>query len=239
MPRHRSVILTYHSLDTTRSTTSLAPELFRRQMEALSERRTPVVPLSSVAQTSGSVALTFDDGYLNFFDVALPLLVQHRFPATVFVVTGYCGLHNGWESSQRHPPRHELMGWPQLRELVRLGITLGAHTVNHPHLPRLSPEEIARELRDSRMTLENSIGQAVDSFAYPYGAWNAAARLAVSREFRLACGTELGFVDSRSDPFLLPRIDVLYRPQPWWFRRLTGAVSQAYLAAQRWKKEMV
>ncbi|MGP0071542.1 MAG: polysaccharide deacetylase family protein [Bryobacteraceae bacterium] len=237
MPRDKSAILTYHSLDTTGSAISIHPALFRMQMDSLARSRTPVTPLLEVQRHPGSVALTFDDGYLNFFEHALPVLLEHRFPATVFVVTGYCGLHNEWRSSQRRPVRLALMGWEQLREAARLGIQLGAHTVHHPNLPALSEGEVERELRDCRASLEDQTGQAVQTFAYPYGAWNPPARIAVSREFRLGCGTALGFVDSRSDSFVLPRIDVMFRRQPWWFPRLMSPPSQVYLAAQRWRSK--
>jgi peptidoglycan/xylan/chitin deacetylase (PgdA/CDA1 family) len=231
----KSLILTYHSLDTTGSAISVTPELFRKQMDRLAQSGTPVVSLSRVQERTGSVALTFDDGYRNFFERALPVLVEYRFPATVFVVTGFCGHRNDWQSSQRQPPRLDLMGWQELREAARLGVSVGAHTVRHPRLPDLSAEEIAQELRDCRSSLEDQLGQPVEEFAYPYGAWNSAARLAVSREFRMACGTEPGFVDSRSDQFVLPRIDVSYRRQPWWFGRLATRTSRVYLAAQKWK----
>jgi peptidoglycan/xylan/chitin deacetylase (PgdA/CDA1 family) len=235
MGRDKSVILTYHSLDLTGSAISITPGLFRIQIENLARSGTPVVPLSSVQQHPGSVALTFDDGYRNFFEHALPVLVEYQFPATVFVVTGYCGLHNGWRSRQRYPSRLELMGWRELREAARLGVALGAHTVHHPDLSTLSEGEVVRELSDCRASLEDQTGHVVETFAYPYGAWSPTIRFAVSRQFRLGCGTALRFVDSRSDPFVLPRVDASYRPWPWWFGRLMSGPSQIYLAVQRWR----
>jgi peptidoglycan/xylan/chitin deacetylase (PgdA/CDA1 family) len=235
MGRDKSAILTYHSLDASGSAISITPGLFRSQMEVLARSGTPVVPLLSVQQHPGSLALTFDDGYLNFFEHALPVLLEFRFPATVFVVTGYCGLQNGWRSRQRRPARLELMGWRELREASRLGVAFGVHTVSHPDLRTLSEDEVARELADCRASLEDHTSQAVDSFAYPYGIWSPAIRLAVSRQFRLGCGTAPGFVDSRPDPFVLPRLDVMYRRNSWWFGHLMGEPSQAYLAVQRWR----
>jgi peptidoglycan/xylan/chitin deacetylase (PgdA/CDA1 family) len=231
----KSIVLMYHSLDTSGSAISIAPELFRTQMEILARSGTPVVPLTAVQQQAGSIALTFDDGYRNFHEHALPVLVKYRFPATVFVVTGYCGRHNDWRLRQKRPARRELMGWQELREAAELGISLGAHTVNHPDLSTLPAEDILRELRDCRVSLEDGTGQAVETFAYPYGAWSLSAKLAVSREFRIGCGTALRFVDSRSDPWVLPRVDVMYRSSPWWFSHLVNRRSEIYLALQRWK----
>jgi peptidoglycan/xylan/chitin deacetylase (PgdA/CDA1 family) len=236
MGHDRSVIVTYHSLDTTGSALSTAPDLFRIQMETLARSGTRVVPLLSLQGCPGSVALTFDDGYRSFFEHALPVLLEYQFPATVFVVSGFCGLHNGWRSRQRHTSRMELMGWRELREAARLCVALGAHTVHHPDLSTLSDDEVERELRDCRTSLEDQTGQVVETFAYPYGASSPAVRLAVSRQFRLGCGTALRFVDSRSDPFVLPRVDARHRRWPWWFGHLVSEPSEAYLAVQRWKR---
>jgi peptidoglycan/xylan/chitin deacetylase (PgdA/CDA1 family) len=233
MTRDKSAILTYHSLDTTGSAISITPGLFRIQMEILARSATPVVPLLDLMRSPGSVALTFDDGYLNFFEHALPVLLEYQFPATVFVVTGYCGLQNDWRSGQRRPTRLELMGWGEIREAAQCGIAFGAHTVHHTELTALSAEEVSQDLRDCRASLEDHIGQAVESFAYPYGAWSPAARLAVSRQFRLGCGTALRFVDSGSDPFVLPRLDVMYQRRPWWFGHLLSGTTQLYLEIQR------
>jgi peptidoglycan/xylan/chitin deacetylase (PgdA/CDA1 family) len=238
MGRDKSAILTYHSLDLSGSAISIAPNLFRSQMEMLARSGTPVVSLLKVRQHPGSVALTFDDGYLNFFEHALPVLAEYQFPATVFVVSGYCGLQNCWRSRQRCPARLELMGWREIREAARLGIALGAHTVNHPDLSALPEDEVDRELRDCRSSLEDRTSQAVETFAYPYGAWNPVIRLAVSRHFRLGCGTALGYIDARSDPFVLPRIDVMYRRGPRWFPHLMSGSNQAYLTVQRWRRSV-
>src|SRR5580693_5435107 len=145
MTSGRSAILTYHSLDDSGSVISIPPALFRGQMEFLAESGIPVVPLDQVMQRPGSVAITFDDGFRNFADEALPVLERHRFPATVFVVSRYCGGMNNWPSqSAAKVPCLPLLSWAQLRDFPDL-IAVGAHTATHPDLTRLADSECARE----------------------------------------------------------------------------------------------
>src|SRR5690348_2083040 len=101
----RSAVLTYHSLDNSRSVISLPPAVFRDQMEALAGSGTPVVPLSEIHNRPGAVSITFDDGFANIADHALPILQRFSFPATVFVVGGHCGGYNDWPSQPPGIPR--------------------------------------------------------------------------------------------------------------------------------------
>src|SRR5205823_8602266 len=75
MVKASSAILMYHSLDSSGHRFSTDPDAFRAQIEALSEARVPIVPLDAIQTTPGAVALTFDDGYRNFVEHALPLLI--------------------------------------------------------------------------------------------------------------------------------------------------------------------
>src|SRR5262245_6746784 len=111
----KSAILTYHSLDETGSVISTSPGLFRRQMESLAERQIPVVPLEQIGEAPGAVAITFDDGFRNFLECGLPALLQYRFPATVFVVSGFCGQSNSWPQFCA-VPQLPLMSWSDLTQ---------------------------------------------------------------------------------------------------------------------------
>src|ERR1700722_15438811 len=97
----RSTILTYHSLDDSGSVISTHPEIFRRQMDFLAASGVPVVPLAETLERAGSGAKTFDDGFRNLLDHAVPVLEQYHFPATIFVVGNYCGGHNDWPSQPK------------------------------------------------------------------------------------------------------------------------------------------
>jgi len=205
----RSVILTYHSLDDSESVVSIPPSLFRRQMEFLAASGIPVVPLDQALHRPGSIAITFDDGFCNLLDHAVPVLERLRLPATIFVVSEYCGRNNNWPSQLHGVPDLPLLSWDKLSALPPL-ISLGAHTMTHPDLRRLSVEECERELCECQGQIEQHLGRPVRCLAYPYGASSPQVRSLADRHFELAVGTSLRFLSTRSSRLDLPRIDAYY-----------------------------
>jgi peptidoglycan/xylan/chitin deacetylase (PgdA/CDA1 family) len=205
----RSVILTYHSLDDSESVISIPPALFRRQMEFLAASGIPVVPLDQALHRPGSIAITFDDGFCNLLDHAVPVLERLRLPATIFVVSEYCGRNNNWPSQPHGVPDLPLLSWDKLSALPPL-ISLGAHTMTHPDLRRLSAEECERELCECQGQIEQHLGRPVRCLAYPYGASSPQVRSLADRHFELAVGTSLRFLSTRSSRLDLPRIDAYY-----------------------------
>jgi len=205
----RSVILTYHSLDDSESVISIPPALFRRQMEFLAASGIPVVPLDQALHRPGSIAITFDDGFCNLLDHAVPVLERLRLPATIFVVSEYCGRNNNWPSQLHGVPDLPLLSWDKLSALPPL-ISLGAHTMTHPDLRRLSAEECERELCECQGQIEQHLGRPVRCLAYPYGASSPQVRSLADRHFELAVGTSLRFLSTRSSRLDLPRIDAYY-----------------------------
>ena len=230
-----SCILTYHSVDATNSVISVAPRKFREHMACLAEMRIPVVPLAEIPSAVGSVALTFDDGFRNFFEHAFPVLQQYNFPATVFAVSGYCEKQNTWPSQPSRPPvpTLDLMSWSELEQVSKAGVCVGSHTATHPRMSHLPEAEVETELRASRRALEDRLGKPVEAFAYPYGDSTVAVRRAVARHYRLACGTKLAFVSPSSDSIDLPRIDAYYLPNRFWIQAMDTEYGRAYIAARR------
>jgi len=230
----RSSILTYHSLDRSGSVISIAPEAFQAQMVWLEESGAPVVPLEAVQATPGAVAITFDDGFRNFYEHAFPVLQRYRFPATVFVVSDFCGRRNDWPTQPRNSgiPLLDLMGWDELQEISRAGIVIGSHTATHPFLSRLSAGEISREISTSKAKIEDRLGKPAAAFAYPYGDFTPPVRAAVASQFGLACGTRLAFLSGGDDPLALPRLDMYYLQNPFWFRGLGSFRGKAYVGAR-------
>jgi peptidoglycan/xylan/chitin deacetylase (PgdA/CDA1 family) len=232
-----SAILTYHSLDGTGSVISTPPALFRRQMEFLAASKIPVVPLDQALRQPGSVALTFDDGYCNLLDQALPVLDQYGFPATIFIVSEYCGRRNNWPSQpQGVVPDLPLMNWKELSALPAL-VTLAAHTLTHPHLPRLSIPECERELRGGQSQMEQRLGRPVRWLAYPYGASSPEVRSLAAPYYDLAVGTSLRFLPPQADRLDLPRIDAYYLRGWFPLDRLFTTPGGWYIQMRNWIRE--
>ena len=236
-------ILTYHSLDTSGSVISIPPQQFVTQMAYLADLGVRGIALREAIthrDTHGSwpkrcVALTFDDGYANFYDMALPVLVRHAFTATVFVIDGYIGGYNDWAPPPALLGTRELLSWEQVNELVKNGIEIGSHTTMHRDLRCLAPEDIEEEVVSSRLALESALGQPVDSFAYPFGHVTRVAREIVQREFRTACTTVLK--RTSGEPLhCLPRIDMYYMRSLPMLRRLIYGQLDPYLAIRRWAR---
>jgi peptidoglycan/xylan/chitin deacetylase (PgdA/CDA1 family) len=149
-------------------------------------------------RADGSVALTFDDGFVDNFETLAPLLRQEDVPATVFVVSGWLG--------RPHPAADwtRVMDGSEVKDLAQQGVEIGAHTHTHPDLTTLSQGDAREELARSRRELERLIGSEVTVAAYPYGNANDETRAAAKDAgFAAACRT-LGH-GSWSDPFDLPR----------------------------------
>lgn len=211
-------ILAFHSIDSTGSTISICPTLFRGVLENLQAKGHHAVLLSDVVEwiqgkkqlPERSVALTFDDGFHSVYEQAFPLLEDFGFSATLFLTTKYCGKHNDWPSQVHGIPKFPMLNWPQLTEMSRQVFEVQAHTKTHPYLSRTNTESMLGELVDSKNEIQDRLGKAVKFFAYPYGDYNSKV-LEVTRQcFDGACSTELGFVTSNSNKHLLERIDMYY-----------------------------
>ncbi len=245
-PRGRVAILTYHSLDNSGSVLSTEPWRFAEQMKILDDGPCHVVSLAEAhrALVEGGprhdnlVVLTFDDGFLNFAEQGLPVLRCYQFPATVFLVTDYCGKSNNWPGQPAGIEHRPLLGWRQVKEIAGAEITFGSHTRTHPDLTTLSAGTLEHELRDSRLTLEAALGQPVESLAYPYGAHTSAVRRAAASQYRLACSTGLGYAATDSDPHRLERLDTYYLRSLPLFRELFSPRARAYLRVRRLMRDL-
>ena len=207
-------ILTYHSIDPSGSVISLDRAAFMHHVAWLASGRVNVVPLESLLASTApnAVALTFDDGFRNFAEVAWPLLADHGFPATLFVVSDFVGSINGWSQTGAAVPELPLLDWDEIGRLAEEGVTVGAHTRRHPDLRGCPPGVLEEELGGARAEIARRTGREPEAIAYPYGGTDRTVRAAAARLYRVGCTTRLACVN-REDPLLLPRLDA------WYFRQ--------------------
>lgn len=167
------VILLYHKVGTGDREIDMPLPLFRAQLELL-QRRFPVRALDEVLANldGGGVVLSVDDGYRDFHDNVVPLLMSHRIPAILYLATGLVGDHT------------EGLGWEQLRDAVSTGlVTIGSHTHSHADLSAATEQEADEEMRRSKEIIEDRLGVACRHFAYPWSVGSSEARRVARRLF--------------------------------------------------------
>jgi peptidoglycan/xylan/chitin deacetylase (PgdA/CDA1 family) len=152
------------------------------------------------------IVLTFDDGYADLIEEALPILIEHGFPATVFVTTGWLRDAGRYATA---PAPGRMLSWAQLAELSAAGVEVAAHTHSHPQLDRISTARLHAELGDSKRLLEDRLGRPVRSLAYPYGYSSKRVRT-VARDigYLQAAVVANATAASTCDPFRVPRLTI-------------------------------
>ena len=174
-PQAMPAILMYHSISPCQEDPydiTVRPERFDQQMRWLrraGRQGTSVGQLLEARRrgaASGLVGLSFDDGYADFLDYALPVLERYGFRATMFVPAGQLGGSNDWDPEG---PRKAVLAAAQLRQIAQAGIEVGSHGFRHRSLPASTDADLAQEIRGSRDILRDLSGQEVAGFCYPYG----------------------------------------------------------------------
>ncbi len=220
-------ILTYHSIcNEINPDETVTPEEFEKQLQYIKENY-KVISLEEAVEyiqtdserIAGSIVITFDDGYSDNYHNAYPLLKQHGFPATIFLISNFINDKGGKYLSQS-----------QIDEMRSNNISFGSHTISHRILSGLRKEEIIREIRDSKDILESQSGLRINSFAYPVGTRadfdDAIMEIVKEYKYTCACSNVYGMNDENSDTFALKRIGIETTDNFFIFRKkLDGALN--------------
>ncbi|MEV4945034.1 polysaccharide deacetylase family protein [Streptomyces sp. NPDC053755] len=223
LPKPPPWVAMYHSIadvpdDPYRVTVS--PVRFARQLHWLNDRGLRGVSVGELLEATaagrarGLVGLTFDDGYADFLDAALPLLRAHRFTATVYVLPGRLGGENAWDEEG---PRKPLLTEDGIRRIADAGMEIGSHGLRHVSLPAADDATLADETGRSRTLLEEITGATVAGFCYPYGHVDARVIRAVREAgYGHACAIDPGRL---TGVYALPRVHIDDQDTSW---RLTA-----------------
>ena len=232
-------ILTFHALDNDSSVTSFSPRVFRRGLARLHENGYRALSLMKAVDClhqgrpfpNRSIVITFDDGYQSVYDEALPVLRDYGMCATVFLTVGKTGVV---EFASRLPSLsgRSMLSWHEIREMAKIGISFGAHTLTHPDLTRLPINRVEAEICHSKAFIEDALGSPVTCFAYPYGRCDQRSREIVRQHFACACSDKLGLTTRNSDCYALERVDAYYLRTDRLFDVMLTRLFPWYIAAR-------
>ncbi|NEW05792.1 polysaccharide deacetylase family protein [Paenibacillus sp. SYP-B3998] len=199
------IALNYHSIgDEPDNTLVLHPDKLIQQMAYLKEHNYTPVTLDTFLLTLEKkkpaavkqILITFDDGYADNYELAMPILKQYGFPATLFFSPGFVG-------------KPDYLSWEQVKEMQQAGWDIQPHGMTHPHLSKLSEEEQKKEIYLAKAQMEEQLGTKANVFCYPYGEFNQQTLIILKNAgFRYAFTIEQGKTTSSQQPYHLKRIYV-------------------------------
>ena len=204
------LVLNYHQVQNKANPLSVTISDFDSQMKFLADSGCiTITPDELYAGLKGEIDLppkpvliTFDDGYVDNYTNAFPILKKYGLRATIFIIPAFTSAYPGY------------MTWDQLKEMEAGGITIESHTLTHPKLEELPDDEIRNELINSKNMLEENLGHPVEFLAYPTGTYNLhIAGIAQDVGYKGAFTIKYGVVDRGSNFFALERVPIFNTAQ--------------------------
>jgi peptidoglycan/xylan/chitin deacetylase (PgdA/CDA1 family) len=211
-------VLTYHHVGARPRGVRLkglyvSPKLFGQQMAELKTEGLETDAFGTGRLNQGrakTVSITFDDGFADVYENALPVLREHGFRSIQFLVAELLGKTSEWQIRSGELPG-ALMDQTQIKDWLADSQEIGSHTLTHPWLTRVPMSQAREEISGSKKKLEDTFGRVVEHFCYPYGDSSPAIRdLVAEAGYKSACTTKFGVNASDADPFALKRITVRY-----------------------------
>jgi peptidoglycan/xylan/chitin deacetylase (PgdA/CDA1 family) len=221
-------ILVYHQIDKPPSRGTplrglvVSPHSFAWQMSMLKtlgyrgHSMHDLEPYLSGEKQGRVVGITFDDGYQNNFDLALPILKRYGHTATCYAVSEQVGKTNHWDDGL--VATKSLMNRGQLLSWLDAGMDVGSHTCTHADLTKLEDKEALKEIKFSKLSLEDSLGTQIRHFCYPYGRMQPIhAQMARDCGYVTATMMKRGRVHSDHNPWELSRVLIARATNPIQF----------------------
>ncbi len=239
VPERTLRVLMYHKVNDVEGNSVTVPVgVFDEQMAQLGELGYRPVTLAQVLDhyvggeplPPEAVLITFDDGYRDNLENAVPILTRYGYPAVLFVPIGYLGGRRPLPHDEHLAARgivNPTLDWSELDELERSGVSVESHGIGHRPLADLEVDEAAREITLSKLRLEEALGRPVRAFAYVKGseAHYRLVHLSLLRQagYDVAFTSVSGSNGPASDPLQLHRYNVEPYPTRTFELVLAGA----------------
>lgn len=212
-------IIMFHNVDyvAVPEPNSVSPENFEKQLAFIDKHNFHVISLAALVDAINngkevsrrSVVLTFDDGYENNYTNAFPILKKYDYPATIFIPSSDIG-------------KVGYLNWDQIREMHEAGIDFESHTKTQAYLPSIPYEEQVKEIKESKLIIEEQLGKEVKFIAYPIGGFSdSIKRIVADAGYQAAVTTNRGYDRFNKDLFELNRVrysDKDIRSDIFWFK---------------------
>ncbi len=155
-----------------------------------------------------SIIITFDDGYVDNWLLAIPVLRRYAFPSTIFLVSHRIGTVQNWDQIGALSGR-QLLSWDNLRAMQHENIRFGAHSCTHAHLTDIPVDQARAEIEGSKSDLEQKLEAAIHVFCYPYGDCNTVTQKLVEQAgFWGSCSSDSGLNSPVSPLHALRRVEI-------------------------------
>jgi len=235
-------ILCFHGIsDNPSNQYSVSASDFSIQMRFLADHY-DIVPIDQLVRciqegkplSSAMIAVSFDDGYQDFYTHAFPILQRNAIKATVFLPTGSI---DGISKYKQVLPQSEFLSWDQIRELQQNGIDFGSHTVSHSSVTRLNQHETQYELEISKERIEAEIHVSIKGFAYPYGTLRDTdpkiGKWISDSGYSWAVTSISGVNGNKSNPFALRRTVIMRDDGVEGFKRALKGALDGWIVMQK------
>lgn len=136
------------------------------------------------------VILTFDDGYVDNYKNAYPILEKYNLKGTIFLISDFIGTYPNY------------MTWAQVDEMQQSGlIDFESHTLSHPELDKIPADEVWHQLDSSKKALEWRLGKPINFIAYPCGSYDEELeRMTKEAGYRAAFTVHYGLANPDENP---------------------------------------
>lgn len=192
------------------------PKVFDEHMKLLKKKGYYFASINEVYQhllnqkklPENSVLISFDDGYMDNYINAFPILLKYKIPAVIFLVAGLIGKKNNWFSGKQWTTR-ELLTLDRINEMTQGEIDFECHSLNHKKLTSLDDNKQKEEIIESKKILEDRLNKNISYIAYPHGLYNQNT-LDIVRDagYLMGFSTHSGFNSENIDPFVIRRLEV-------------------------------
>ena len=205
--KNSATVFMYHKFGVSKyPTTSVTINQLENHITELTKDKYNILPLNFIVDAiindanlpENTIGISIDDADESFFEVAWPLFKKNNIPVTLFVTTGTIVNNN-----------KNYLNWDEIRKLKEEGVTIGAHSHTHAHMPDLSIDEVKKEIEISNKIFLKELGEIPSLFAYPYGETsNEIIDLIKNYKFKVAFGQHSGIINETSNMYYLPRFSL-------------------------------